>query len=118
MLEVARNILPAGIDCVYIRQAEALGLGHAVHCAKPVIGDEPFAVILADDMINPKGTTTCLQQMVDVYNYHHTTIVGVEPVPEENIGRYGVVSGSESSDSIIEMNGIVENPPRKMPPVT
>ena len=105
MLEVARNILPAGIDCVYIRQAEALGLGHAVHCAKPVIGDEPFAVILADDMINPKGTTTCLKQMVDVYNYHHTTIVGVEPVPEENIGRYGVVSGSESSDGIIERIG-------------
>ena len=116
MLEVARNILPAGIDCVYIRQAEALGLGHAVHCAKPVIGDEPFAVILADDMINPKGTTTCLQQMVDVYNYHHTTIVGVEPVPEENIGRYGVVSGSESSDSIIEMNGIVEKPAAKDAP--
>lgn len=116
MLEVARNILPAGIDCVYIRQAEALGLGHAVHCAKPVIGDEPFAVILADDMINPKGTTTCLKQMVDVYNYHHTTIVGVEPVPEENIGRYGVVSGSESSDGIIEMNGIVEKPVAKDAP--
>ncbi len=116
MLEVARNILPAGIDCVYIRQAEALGLGHAVHCAKPVIGDEPFAVILADDMINPKGTTTCLKQMVDVYNYHHTTIVGVEPVPEENIGRYGVVSGSESSDGIIEMNGIVEKPAAKDAP--
>ena len=116
MLEIARNILPAGIDCVYIRQSEALGLGHAVHCAKPVIGDEPFAVILADDLVNTKSGPSCLKQMVDAYNYNHSSIIGVETVPEENISRYGVVSGVEIKDGLIEMNGIVEKPAVKDAP--
>lgn len=116
MLEIARNILPPGIDCVYIRQSEALGLGHAVHCAKPVIGNEPFAVILADDLVNTKEGPSCLKQMVDAYNYNHSSIIGVETVPEENISRYGVVSGVEIKDGLIEMNGIVEKPAAKDAP--
>ncbi len=116
MLEIARNILPPGIDCVYIRQSEALGLGHAVHCAKPVIGNEPFAVILADDLVKTQSGPSCLKQMVDAYNYNHSSIIGVESVPEENISRYGVVSGVEIKDGLIEMDGIIEKPAIKDAP--
>ena len=116
MLEIARNILPPGIDCVYIRQSEALGLGHAVHCAKPVIGNEPFAVILADDLVNTKSGPSCLKQMVEAYNYNHSSIIGVESVPKENISRYGVVSGVEIKDGLIEMDGIIEKPAVKDAP--
>ena len=70
MLEMVRRILPAHVDCVFIRQAEALGLGHAVLCAKHIVGDEPFAVLLADDLI-ASNDRPCLSQMVDVYNYQH-----------------------------------------------
>lgn len=110
MLELVRNIVPAHVDCVFIRQAEALGLGHAVLCAKPVINDEPFAVILADDLISSSNKPV-LSQMVDVYNFQHNSVLGVERVPEDEVSSYGVVSGEQRSGGIMEVNGIVEKPP-------
>lgn len=115
MLEVVREILPPDVSCIYIRQPEALGLGHAVLCGKPVVGDEPFAVILADDLIDsyPKG---CLKQMVEIYERENSGVIGVQKVPKENVGSYGVISGDEVGDRLWRVSGIVEKPaPEKAP---
>lgn len=108
-LEIVRNIIPPHVDCVWIRQAEALGLGHAVLCAKPIVGNEPFAVILADDLINFTEQPV-LSQMVDVYNYEHCSILGVQEVPHEEVSSYGIVSGNAIKSKLTEVNGIVEKP--------
>ncbi|PXW89953.1 UDP-glucose pyrophosphorylase [Nitrosomonas sp. Nm84] len=109
MLDIVRNILPSHIDCVYIRQAEALGLGHAVLCAQSVVGDEPFAVLLADDLIDA-GERTCLNQMVDVYSHHHCSVLGIEQVPHETVNRYGIIDGSPTAERLSKVNAIVEKP--------
>ena len=79
LLELVRDVLPSHVSCIDIRQSEALGLGHAVLCAKPVVGNEPFAVLLADDLIDgkPKG---CMQQMVEQYNQHQVSVLGVQDI--------------------------------------
>lgn len=110
MLAVLKNILPPHVNCVFIRQSEALGLGHAVLCAKPVVNNEPFAVILADDLIN-FTEQPCLSQMVDVFNYQHCSVLGTEPVPKEDVSSYGIVAGSEVKPGLMEVSGIVEKPP-------
>lgn len=109
MLAVLRDILPDHVNCVFIRQSEALGLGHAVLCAKPVVNDEPFAVILADDLIN-FSEQPCLAQMVDVFNYQHCSVLGTEPVPKEDVSSYGIVAGHEVKPGLMEVSGIVEKP--------
>jgi len=109
MLEVVRNILPSHVDCVYIRQAEALGLGHAVLCAQSVVGNEPFAVLLADDLIDA-GERTCLNQMVDIYNHHHCSILGIEQVPRTTVNRYGIIDSQYIAESLSRVNAIVEKP--------
>jgi UTP--glucose-1-phosphate uridylyltransferase len=109
MLNVVRDILPSRIDCVYIRQAEALGLGHAVLCAQSVVGDEPFAVLLADDLIDA-GERCCLSQMVDIYSQHHCSILGIERVPEETVNRYGIIDSAPIADSLSKVKAIVEKP--------
>ncbi len=109
MLDVVRNILPPHVDCVYVRQAEALGLGHAVLCANSIVGDEPFAVLLADDLIKSSGQP-CLSQMIDVYNQYHGSILGVEEVPHEAVDRYGIVEGESIAERLMKVSGIVEKP--------
>ena len=108
MLEVLRGIIPDHVNCVFIRQSEALGLGHAVLCAKPVVNDEPFAVILADDLIRSK--VSCLTQMVDVFKYQHCSILGTEVVPKEDVSSYGIVDGIEVKPGLMELSRIVEKP--------
>ncbi|MBX2879865.1 MAG: UTP--glucose-1-phosphate uridylyltransferase GalU [Granulosicoccus sp.] len=110
MLAVLQSILPKHVNCVFIRQSRALGLGHAVLCARPVVNDEPFAVILADDLIN-FSRKPCLQQMVDLFNFQHCSILGTEPVPMEDVSSYGVVAGTEVKPGLMEVSGIVEKPP-------
>src|SRR5919106_2115969 len=90
MLEAIRSILPAGIACIYIRQPEPLGLGHAVLCAKPVVGDEPFAVLLADDLING-ADGGCLLQMAELHSRYNCGVLAVEPIPREDTSKYGIV---------------------------
>lgn len=109
MLEVVRHIVPPTVSCVYIRQPEALGLGHAVLCGKSVIGNEPFAVILADDLIDggPKG---CLKQMVEIYEREQCGVIGVQKVAQKDVGSYGVISGDSVADRLWRMSGIVEKP--------
>ena len=107
LLAHVRDILPPNITCLYIRQTEALGLGHAVLCAQAAVGDEPFAVILADDLIDaPKGA---LKQMVDVYNQSGNSILGVETVDPSQTGSYGIVE-VEKLKSYQRITNIVEKP--------
>lgn len=94
MLGYVQNILPHDVSCIFIRQPEALGLGHAVLCARPAIGSEPFAVILADDLINaPQGT---LKQMINVYNQTGNSVLGVETVDSSQTSSYGIVEVESS----------------------
>ena len=107
LLEIAQNILPDGVNLMYIRQTEALGLGHAVLCAAPAVGNEPFAVILADDLIDaPKGA---LAQMMDVYNATGSSVLGVETVDPSQTGSYGIVE-IEPKDAYRRVTSIVEKP--------
>lgn len=115
MLDKVRGILPPHVDCVFIRQAEALGLGHAVLCAKPIVGDEPFAVLLADDLIN-FSEQPCLSQMVDVYNYQHCSILGSMEVSDDELSSYGVVGGKQIEDGLIAVTEMVEKPDPKDAP--
>jgi len=108
ILEQLHSILPSNVTCVYTRQAEALGLGHAVLCAASVVGDEPFAVILADDLID--GNPPALKQMVDLYEEHACSVLGVENVPRENTGSYGIVNSQPLNGRVQRLTGIVEKP--------
>jgi len=108
-LEMIRAIPPRGVSCVHIRQAEALGLGHAVLCARPVIGDDPFAVILADDLIE-NGADNCLRQMVEIYEAHRLSVLAVEEIPPEATGSYGVIATSNMNGNTVRVEGIVEKP--------
>jgi UTP--glucose-1-phosphate uridylyltransferase len=109
ILKSLRGIIPSHVSCVFIRQSEALGLGHAVHRAKPVIGDEPFAVILPDDMIED-GTRGCMAQMVELYNQKQTSILGVERVHPSETGSYGIVKTGETAGTSSPIELIVEKP--------
>ena len=104
LLESIRNIVPAGVSCVYIRQGEPLGLGHAVLCARPAVGDEPFFVHLADDLI--AGEPGCLAQMAEEHARHGGSVVAVETVPRESTSSYGIVE-VDNSDRVTR---IVEKP--------
>ena len=108
MLNVVKDILPSHVSCIYIRQPEAMGLGHAVLCGRPVVGDEPFAVILADDLID--SSPSCLKQMVEIYEREQCGVIGVQQVPKENVGSYGVIAGEQVNDGLWRMLGIVEKP--------
>lgn len=110
LLKVVRDVVPEGVSCVYVRQPEALGLGHAVLCAKPVVDGEPFAVILADDLIDGNGKGV-LSQMVDVYDKHQCSVLGVEDVPKDDTDKYGIVSSSSAVDERLSfVDDIVEKP--------
>ncbi|MDU6147588.1 MAG: UTP--glucose-1-phosphate uridylyltransferase GalU [Neisseria subflava] len=107
LLAHVRDILPSNITCMYIRQTEAFGLGHAVLCAQAAVGNEPFAVILADDLIDaPKGA---LKQMVDVYNQSGNSVLGVETIDPSQTGSYGIVE-VEKLKSYQRVVNIVEKP--------
>lgn len=108
-LDLIKNIIPPHVSCVFIRQSEALGLGHAVLCAKPVVGDEPFAVILADDLIED-AERGCIAQMVNLYNEKQCSILGVERVDPSETDKYGIVKTGESSESSAKIDVIVEKP--------
>ncbi|MGZ8184869.1 MAG: UTP--glucose-1-phosphate uridylyltransferase GalU [Methylobacter sp.] len=114
-LNLIRNILPSHVSCVFIRQSEALGLGHAVYCARPVIGDEPFAVILADDLIED-ADRGCMAQMVKLYEQTHTSILGVERIDPSETDKYGIVRTAEFSGSSGAVELIVEKPKPEVAP--
>jgi UTP--glucose-1-phosphate uridylyltransferase len=116
LLRIVQEVVPKHINCIYIRQAEPLGLGHAVLCAQPVIQNEPFAVILADDLID--GDTAIMKQMVEVFARHQCSILGVQDVPRSHTKQYGIVSASNLEPNIEKVHGIVEKPKPEDAPST
>lgn len=112
LLEVVRGILPRGVSCVYIRQGEPLGLGHAVLCARPAVGDEPFYVHLPDDLI--RASTGCLAQMRKQYEKTGSSVLAVENVPKEKTSSYGIVDVDDES----RLRQIVEKPSPARAPST
>lgn len=109
-LEIVRNIIPEGVTCIFIRQAEPLGLGHAVLCAKPVVGDQPFVVILPDDLIDD-GDRGVTQQLIEQYQKEGKSVIAVKNVPKEDTAKYGIVDISDSKhDSLLKISSIVEKP--------
>jgi UTP--glucose-1-phosphate uridylyltransferase len=109
LLDTLRGILPSWASCVYIRQPAPLGLGHAVLCARPVVGNAPFMVHLADDLIDAK--VACLKQMVDVFNEHQCSVLGVQNVPRQDTDKYGIVTLERPiAPRVGKMSHIVEKP--------
>jgi UTP--glucose-1-phosphate uridylyltransferase len=108
LLELVRSIKPSHVDCFYVRQAEALGLGHAVLCAEKLVGDNPFAVILADDLLY--GKPPVMTQMIEIFDHYHSSVIGVEEIPQQDSKSYGVIDGKEWEDNIFKLSGIVEKP--------
>jgi len=109
MLDMVQNVLPSNVNCVFIRQSQPLGLGHAVLCAEPVVGNEPFAVILADDLIDD-GASGCLAQMIDVYEKENCGVVGVQEVKKDEVKSYGVIAGKQVQDNLWDVDTFVEKP--------
>lgn len=109
LLSIVRNVLPEGVNCVYIRQPEALGLGHAVLCAKSVVGDNPFAVILADDLID-NDKAGCLSQMVELYKEHQCSLLGVEKIAADETDKYGIVKTDPIVENLGKVREIIEKP--------
>lgn len=116
LLKVVRA-MPEDMDCSYVRQPRALGLGHAVLCAEALVGDEPFAVLLADDlMTGPEGGKGVLTQMVDVFSERGTSLLAVQEVPLEHVKRYGIVAGEPDGDRLTRVSAMVEKPSPKDAP--
>jgi len=116
ILQMVRGMVPPNVSFVFIRQPEALGLGHAVLCAKSVVGDEPFAVILADDLITNRHGDGCMSQMVEQYDKNQCSILGVEKVNPQETDKYGIVKTKEVSPSVGQVELIIEKPsPERAP---
>jgi UTP--glucose-1-phosphate uridylyltransferase len=116
LLKEVRGLLPDGVSCAYIRQAEALGLGHAVLCARHLVGDEPFAVILADDLID--AAVPVMKQMTQVHAKSGGSVIAVQDVPRADTASYGIVSAEKISPGISKITGMVEKPKPEDAPST
>lgn len=117
LLELVKNIVPSHVNCIYIRQMEPLGLGHAVLCAEPVVGPEPFAVLLADDLMDVNnGTPSVTHQMVQIFEREHASVLAVQEVPHEETKSYGIVSSTPWNNRSERVNAIVEKPDPKDAP--
>ncbi|MBP1889180.1 UTP--glucose-1-phosphate uridylyltransferase [Clostridium moniliforme] len=113
LLEIVRDISDM-VDIHYIRQKEPRGLGHAIHCAKTFVGNEPFAVLLGDDVVDSEKP--CLKQLMDCYEEYKTSILGVQTVPEEDVSKYGIVDGIHIEDRVYKVKDLVEKPKKEEAP--
>ena len=116
LLDTLRSIVPASATCIYIRQPAPLGLGHAVLCARPVVGDEPFFIHLADDLIDAK--VPCLKQMADVYLERGGSVLGVQTVDRKDTDKYGIVASEAITDRLSRITAMVEKPKPEDAPST
>ncbi len=114
LLNIVKNILPKGVSCVYLRQPDTLGLGHAVLCAQPLINNEAFAVLLADDLID--STIPCLKQMLAIYQEKQNTIIAVQATSPEESEQYGIIGYKTKAGRMSQINNIIEKPSRKEAP--
>ena len=110
LLEIVQSVLPDHVSCIYLRQAVALGLGHAVLCAKPVVGNEPFAVVLADDLIRNTQGPGVVEQMADIHTRTGASVLSVEEVPPSETNKYGIVETERQADGTLRVTSIVEKP--------
>lgn len=108
LLEIVNEISNM-VDIHFIRQKEPRGLGHAINCARAFVGDEPFAILLGDDIVY-NDEKPCLRQLMDCYDEYKTSVLGVQTVPEEHVSRYGIVEGIEIEDRVMKVKGLVEKP--------
>lgn len=109
LLEIVRGISNM-VNIHYIRQKEPKGLGDAIYCARYFIGDEPFAIMLGDDMVDNGQGPPCLKQLIDAYEAHNASILGVQEVDKENTDKYGIIDGQKLSDNIYKVKALVEKP--------
>ena len=116
LLEMVRSVLPEGVQCIYIRQAEPLGLGHAVLCAQPVVGDNAFAVILADDLMDSQPPA--MARMAQIFSREGGSLLGVEEVPRDQTQNYGIVTVERMDGDIARIHSIVEKPRPAQAPST
>ena len=116
LLAVVQGVLPPNCRCIYIRQPEPLGLGHAVLCAQPVVGDEPFAVLLADDLIDAQPPV--IAQMAQHFAVEGSSILGVQEIPRENTASYGIVSPERPGAELSAIRAIIEKPKPDVAPST
>ncbi|MGL4809131.1 MAG: UTP--glucose-1-phosphate uridylyltransferase GalU, partial [Giesbergeria sp.] len=117
LLAVVRSVQPDDMDCAYVRQPRSLGLGHAVLCAEALVGDEPFAVLLADDlMVGPPGGTPVLAQMAQAFRQQGRSLLAVQEVPQEQVRRYGIVAGEPAGGPLLRVQRIVEKPAPEQAP--
>ena len=114
LLKIVQNVMPPEVSCIYLRQAQALGLGHAVLCAKPVVGNEPFVVILADDLVD--ANPGVVAQMIEQYEKYQCSILAVEEVPREETNKYGIVATAPGPNGELRVTSIVEKPAPKDAP--
>ena len=114
LLKVVQSIKPDDMECVFVRQPKSLGLGHAVLCGERLVRGEPFAVLLADDLM--VGTTPVLKQMVQQFEHWRASILAVQEVPPEQTKRYGIVAGTAVTDQLIDVSQIVEKPTPEVAP--
>jgi UTP--glucose-1-phosphate uridylyltransferase len=117
LLSLVRTLAPDDMHCSFVRQPRSLGLGHAVLCAQPIVGDEPFAVLLADDlMTGADGGPGVLTQMVEVFGQVNTSVLAVQEVPLEHVRRYGIVAGESIADGLVKVSAMVEKPAPEQAP--
>jgi len=114
LLDLVHSIKPDDMDCFYVRQPKSLGLGHAVLCAEKLINNEPFAVLLADDLMI--GSQPILKQMTDLHNQHQCSILAVQEVPKEETQRYGIVKGVKYAERLLDVSDFVEKPKPEVAP--
>ncbi len=117
LLDVVRSVKPDDMECIYVRQAQALGLGHAVLCGQRLVGNEPFAVLLADDlMVGPPGGTPVLAQMAQAFRQQGRSLLAVQEVPQDQVRRYGIVAGEPAGGPLLRVQRIVEKPAPEQAP--
>ncbi|MCP1572213.1 UTP--glucose-1-phosphate uridylyltransferase [Herbaspirillum rubrisubalbicans] len=119
LLDIVRNVVPKSVNCIFIRQSEPLGLGHAVLCARPVVGEEPFAILLADDFMDTDpGVKPVMAQMTDIYAREGMSMLAVQEVPKSDTRQYGIVSATPYQPDLERINAIVEKPAPEEAPST
>lgn len=116
LLEIVRNVIPSYVNCIYTRQPAPLGLGHAVLCAAPIVGDEPFAVLLADDLLD--ADTPVLKQLIASAHQQNGSVLGINEVDRSQTDRYGIISGPRLDENTSRVTGIIEKPAPEKAPTT